>query len=448
MRRSNSRIVRTSLLLAAALWFHGVAASAEAAVGGEAPEGITLEIAQGVVDRVVPEVEELRGLAFKKPVPVEVVDDEFLRKYMLTRLRGFGQEQHLLNLQKAYATLGLIPEGTNVLAEMLGAVEEQAGGFYDPAAGTYYLLDDMPAATAAIFTVHELTHALEDQHFDLDDRLREVLDDDDRSFALSAVHEGSAMLLMSAYMIGAMTRGEMDMSALAALANSEASRADRLAALPPVLLRHLLGPYLLGVHFLVRGDVMSLAQGYPVESVNRTFRDGPVSSEQILHPEKYWDPDLRDDPREVDLRGAGKLLGKNWSLAGQGVIGEIGLGPLVGASTPAQATPSGFPDVAGWTHAASDGWDGDRWELWEGKAGTVVLLTTLWDSPEDAAEFTAALPPNESIRWRRDDDRVAIVAGAPGKRPHVCSTGCSRRGILLSRRPEPGRVSRPLSRRV
>ena len=50
-----------------------------------------------------------------------------------------------------------------------------------------------------MITAHELTHALEDQHFDLDGRLQETIDDDDRMFAISAVHEGSAMVLMSLF---------------------------------------------------------------------------------------------------------------------------------------------------------------------------------------------------------------------------------------------------------
>ena len=49
-------------------------------------------------------------------------------------------------------------------------------------------------------------------------------------------------------------------------------------------------------------------------------------------------------------------------------------------------------------------------------ASAIGLLATLWDSPEDAAEFTEALPASEKLQWRRDADRVAIVAGVPAKK--------------------------------
>ena len=75
--------------------------------------------------------------------------------------------------------------------------------------GGYYLLADVPPDAAAMYTAHELTHALEDQHYDLDRNMREMIEDDDLAFATSAVHEGSATILMELYTMHAMVRGEI-----------------------------------------------------------------------------------------------------------------------------------------------------------------------------------------------------------------------------------------------
>jgi hypothetical protein len=413
-RRMRARIVAALLALA------GTPAAAAAPTGAALDERLTLDLARRVVGEVAPAVERLRGLAFEHPVPVEVVDDAGLRRYMLERLEDFGHEERLGSIESVYRLLGLVPADLDLLDSLLGAMEEQAGGYYDPGGGAYYLLDDAPAVAATLYTAHELTHALEDQHFDLDRRLREVIADEDRLFARSAIHEGSAMLLMSAYTVQAVADGRLDAASLQELAQTQLEQQEQLAALPPVLLRQLLGPYVLGASFLTRGNALALLEGYPKDAVDRAYRDPPASSEQILHPEKYWGPAERDDPQSVRATAAGRALGRGFELRAHGVLGELALGVLVGAGRSDEADPVALLDAGAWTNEASAGWDGDRWELWARKDALVLVVSTVWDSAEDAAEFAGALASVPGLQWRREGDRVAIVAGnVAGKAPRV-----------------------------
>jgi hypothetical protein len=73
-----------------------------------------------------------------------------------------------------------------------------------------------------------------------------------------------------------------------------------------------------------------------------------------------------------------------------------------------------MPNGADWTNEAAAGWDGDRWELWRRKDSTLVLLSTVWDSPRDAREFADALDGGAGFESRIRDDRVAIVTGDAG----------------------------------
>jgi hypothetical protein len=98
------------------------------------------------------------------------------------------------------------------------------------------------------------------------------------------------------------------------------------------------------------------------------------------------------------------------------VLGELSLGPLVGADTPVRQLQLGMPEAERWTNAAAAGWGGDRWELWVRGSSTSILWSTVWDSPEDAREFAEALPGDGSLSWRREGDRVAVVGGATGKK--------------------------------
>ena len=376
---------------------------------------MTISEAREAVVATLSKVETIRGLEFKKPVPVEVVDDAAVREHALERLRKFYGEEQFRAQQTAYILLGLLPEGTDILDEYLQVLAEQAGGYYSPSDKSFFLLDDMPAGMAPILAAHELTHALEDQHFNLDARLEEAFPNEDWGFARSAVHEGSAMLVMSLYMAGAMADGTVTASDLQAMGETEAGRAEKLMAMPTALRRPLMASYLLGMNFLSRGDLSVISSGFPTGDVNRCYREGPQSSEQILHPEKFWDPSRRDDPTSVELRKAGRVLGRGWKRVESGVLGELVLGVMVGVPTPSSlGAMSGALGGKDWTNAASTGWDGDLWELWTRGDSAVVLLMTVWDSAEDAVEFEAALEARPGLAWKVQGSQVALVSGDAG----------------------------------
>lgn len=406
-------LVAAVAAIGSAAWLHGAARGEAEATGTAAPRA---DEASALIAAVAPEVEAIRGLHFRKPVAAKVVGIPEAREHARRRLRMFESEDDLAAQQRAYELLGLIPGGTDVLAEYLDVLDEQAGGYYDPRSRSFLLVSAMPKGLLSLLASHELTHALEDQQYDLDRRLKDASGDDDLLFARSAVHEGSATIVMSIYAARAAREGKLRAEDLEALAQSEAGKGAKLSAMPAVMRRELLGAYFLGASFLLRGQPLPVATNvFPSVDVERCYRDGPTSSEQILHPEKYWDPAKKDEPRQVVVRGAGKVLGPTWKRSGSGVLGELTLGVLVGAPTPETAFGEVPPAADKWTDAAAAGWGGDRWELWSSGTRFVALLSTVWDSVGDAEEFAAALPPGGVLRWKRERDRVAIVAGDAGE---------------------------------
>jgi hypothetical protein len=192
---------------------------------------------------------------------------------------------------------------------------------------------------------------------------------------------------------------------------SDAVKTERLNAMPAVLKRQLMGPYVLGMTFLTRGSVEGLRDGFPKDDVDAAWARPPRSSEQILHPEKYWDAARRDDPKRVAIANPSRILGKGWTRAGAGVLGELTLGSLVGAVAPDPAELAAGGGV--WTNAAAAGWGGDRFELWTRGEATVVLALTVWDTVKDATEFSAALQRGRAdFTFRQQGAKVGIVAGA------------------------------------
>ncbi len=379
---------------------------------------LTPEMAREAVDEIAPDVARIRGLEFKKSVPVSVIDDAEAAKHILSRVDRFQMKEQLQQAQVVYEHLGLIDEGVDILAALMKAMEVQAGGFYDPASDSYFLLDDMPAAAVGSLTSHELTHALEDQHFDLDQRMVDVLDNDDQLFALGAIHEGSATLVMTIYTAKAIMEGTVDLVALGEW-EKESGQMEALAELPSVLSRQLIGPYILGARFLTRGNMLAaMTAGFPIDDVARVFADGPRSSEQIIHPEKYWDEDELDPPIAIDDLGIGKALGKRWTTSGGGVLGELVLAVMTGATKIGDPNELMMQGGEVWTNEAAKGWGGDRWELWSHKDAQVTLVKTVWDSEVDAIEFSEALD-GSGLAVRLSGRVVAIAGGdlaAPGKK--------------------------------
>ena len=137
---------------------------------------------------------------------------------------------------------------------------------------------------------------------------------------------------MTSYLVNEAQAGRLAANSIQDLQDSEAGRAAKLKAAPQFIQRSLVGSYVLGQAFLLRGNTSGLTDGSTrPRDLDRAFRTPPSSTEQILHPEKYWDNSSRDLPREVDLPDLSSVLGDDWSLQASGVFGEMILA-IVGGS--------------------------------------------------------------------------------------------------------------------
>jgi len=355
-------------------------------------------------------VESIRGLRFVKPVPVEIVDDARARAHFASRATKLWPQEKVEHDQSALIQLGVLPPGVNILAALLDVLEEQAGGYYDPEAGAFYVLDDIPPDTAPILMAHELTHALDDQHFDIDRLLAAGEQTDDRSTALAAVLEGSGTLVQALYTARELRAGRLPADLIERIRESEAGQARKLKAAPQYLQRALIAPYTLGPTFALRGDPLGSRSQNVGEDLNSLFRDPPGSTEQILHPEKYWSDEGRDDPLPVEIPDLESILGDGWTLASRGRLGELNLAILTGASVPDLGSAEAA-EPRRWTNSAAAGLGGDVYPHYTNGEGRVTVLATVWDGERDAREFVAALRPLDGRRTFHAQDRVVLVAG-------------------------------------
>ena len=273
--------------------------------------------------------------------------------------------------------LGLLPEGSD-LRELAGTIfGEEVAGFYDDEKKQMTLVAGSGEGTEGEITLaHELTHALEDQHFDLG--LQGGLDD--HRTARSALIEGTATVAMVDYLVRFLTGGAVGRSqAIAQLQAADLLQSD--SGLPPYLQRSLLFPYAAGARF-----VDAIGTWRPS---NRALRGtGPASTEQVLHPGQVPRARAPSARRRRAAAGRGMEEGR---LGDDRRIRHARADPLL--------------RLAGQRDARGGGLGRRRIRaVAEGREG-VLTLAWRWDTRRDAAEFVSTLPRyiERSLDGRRAD---------------------------------------------
>jgi hypothetical protein len=177
----------------------------------------------------------------------------------------------------------------------------------------------------------------------------------------------------------------------------------KMRAIPPFLLENLMFPYTQGAEFVQK---MQRERGWA--RIGQAFNDPPSSTEQILHPEKFYG-DQRDEPMELLLPDFASAFGEGAKVEElyENTLGEFNVVLLLRALGANKAAAA----------KAAAGWDGDRFEGFETEDGRVVLVwLTTWDSEAEAQEFEAAyrkaLGATPARHLERRGVEVLLVGGA------------------------------------
>ncbi len=343
------------------------------------------------VDEMVEVTSRLRGLEPKAPILKGVKSRAEITQYLNERVQEDYDQQRLENEGKMLKKLGLIPTELDYLEFILKFLTEQVGGYYDPDKKTLYIASWVPVEEQKPIMVHELTHALQDQYFDIKGILEKHrgLKNDDCMLAHQALFEGDGMVLMLQYILEPLKRHFSELPDLAFIMRTQLSITQSefavFSSAPAYAKEMLLFPYGYGASFLQQ----VWKQNPSWQSINDIYSDLPASTEQIMHPEKYFAD--RDEPVPVEAKAHVEGLGEGWSVAYENVLGEFSLGLLLSLHLTGERA-----------RRSAAGWDGDQVLLLENEAGeNAVLVSTVWDSEEDSKKFFTAM--DEWFRQRYPD---------------------------------------------
>ena len=340
-------------------------------------------------------VAEIRGQSFLDSVTPSMLSREELGQEMREQIDKEYAAEDLEFMDAAYHALGLmsLEQATkNIVTKLL---TEEVAGFYDPDNKRMVLIvEDAPAKKPGWLgrllgagetfdkdeqkttLAHELTHALQDQLYDLNAMEEGIEDDDDLMLAFAALVEGDATLLMFVES-GDMDLEDMDPAAMRTTFNLMSWMmpmvgGETYRSAPPIFRDSLLFPYLQGMLF----TLAVAGEGDGWETVDATYRSPPISTEQILHPKKYFDNASRDLPQKVTIPDTSDLI-PDWKKLGENCLGELQTSIML----------KGIQN----SRRASEGWDGDKYLVFKDENEKLGLIfVSVWDSNEDAQEFAKA----------------------------------------------------------
>jgi len=346
------------------------------AANGPAPDPGALE---KLAQTTLAKVEKMRSQRLSKPLVMGVKSRPEVTKFIEQRLADeYGPakvkaEGRFLKLQ------GLLPKDMAYGAFVGKLLTEQVAGFYDHTRQELHIADWLPSLLQGPVMAHEIFHAIQDQEWGGGKLIDSKRYSHDAVLAHAGLLEGDATVVMLNFQQASMGM-DIDISTNRVMVNMVAASLPMqmanpqfpvMASAPDYLKQSLIFPYQQGFLF-----VAALRQGgLSWADIRKVYDDPPASTEQLLHPERYFK--TRDVPSKVTIR---EPLIPSFVRTWEGVSGEFHARQLLlGPASVSEATE------------AATGWDGDYTVLETRGAEAYVLTCSTWDTKEDAKAFADAL---------------------------------------------------------
>jgi hypothetical protein len=316
------------------------------------------------------QVLDLRGLPAPDIGPAEIIDREQLGEELDELLAEEWTEEELARSNLTLRAMGLLSEEQDLRELSRTLLGDQVIGFYDPLEKRMVVVSDEGLSVLARITyAHEYTHALQDAAFNSFE-VRDELTDDDAILARQALEEGDASVVMFQWAFQNLTPEELQEVGDTPIPDT--------GEVPGWMLRQLEFPYVTGLAF-----VSQLRAAGDWAQVNDAYTDAPVSTEQVIHPEKYL---VGEAPIDVEPPQMAIAFGTGWEDLEPTTMGEVMIDIWLAELGAGQADAT----------AAAAGWGGDRLTVASGPGGLWALAWRIaWDSAADADEFAAAYEPLE-----------------------------------------------------
>lgn len=326
-------------------------------------------------------VTSYRGLHFLEDVPRKIQSKTQIEQFLISRINETFSKEEIDGAEQLLKRLDLLPPDYDYFSSMVELMTEQIAGLYDHQEKFMALADWIPIAMQEPILAHELTHALQDQHYGLDNFLSADISNDDKALALASLVEGDASLVMFAYSLDPLGQEVTSIPDYVTFYQEQNALMEAMtpgfAASPLYIKETIMFPYSYGSEFLK--DYI-IQHGWM--EVEKLYRNPPQTTEQVMHPKKFLpEPDLPRDTEILAKQFFGKADSKEKEIA-TNILGEFTTYLFLRQHLNEEQS-----------RKAAEGWDGDLITLTE-KPGEAPMenlrMTFCWDSIQEAEEFLEA----------------------------------------------------------
>lgn len=340
------------------------------------------------MDEIQTQVTAIRGLTSTDSVRRALLTSDELRQHVVDDFLKDYTPEEAQEDAIALAAFGLLEPDFDLHGFLLELYSEQIAGFYDHETDEMYIVQGESFQGPERLTyAHEYQHVLQDQNYDIENGLNyneeacEV--ESERCAAIQALMEGDASLTELSWFQSYAT-DEDRKQILEKYSDYESPIYD---SAPAFMKEDFLFPYQQGQEF-----VQALYDQGGWDAVDQAYRDLPVSTEQVLHPDKY----PADQPIAVALPVFESVLGNGWKEVDQGVLGEWYTYLVLAHGLNPQSRLN-----AGTASSAAAGWGGDAYVVYANASTmqSVMALKTVWDSSQDAEEFASSFEAYATKRF-------------------------------------------------
>jgi len=356
------------------------------------------------VGPILADLSQITGWNVARNVPAQILSKQTFRHYMEARMK----ESNTRELRAEELTLkmfGLVPKDFNLAGETVDLMSEQAAAYYDYQKKRLFILDSTPnGEEQRMALVHELAHALADQHHALGKFIRDGALDDDAATARQAVMEGQANWLTFAYLSyhdgGKPEIPEPLLDQVSSSAGANGPEFPVYTSAPLYIRESLVFPYNQGTRFQ---DAIYRKLGR--RAFDEVFTHPPQSTQQIMHPEEYF---LQVEPSMPEPATLDPLLGKQareFRSLTDGALGEFDFSALLRQYVGEREGSIAAAHIRG-----------GAFRLYEHKRERypVLACTTRWDSPDAARAYFGLYKRVLQGKWRKleiEGDSGTVLSG-------------------------------------
>ncbi len=384
----------TIILVALVLILSFISGSCLSTTEESSNDGNTLEVK---LENILNNVEQIRGLKRTEDIKVNFLDKQGLKQKLTDELLAVDSTEETYKQEILLKTLKLIGSDVDLFELLNSMYLQNIMGYYDIETREIYLISESNIITPSIelTLAHEYVHALQQQHFDILTLTKNVEGRTENESGLLALIEGDATYVELKYLDKYL--GKEDKQKLLQHTYTPSPGYD----MPAILEKIMLFPY--GDGFSLVTNILSKGS---LSKLNESYNQPPITTEQVIHPRKYF---AQETAPEIELPDIETVLGQEWSILHQEVLGEFFLKAYLEIVTNKSIAAT-----------SSSGWEGDKYQLLSGPNGNTLLISLLrWESPEDTHEFHDALERikfssdvNMRFEILRSTNQVLLVVGS------------------------------------